>query len=141
MKFTFLSKGFYEEHRFHTEIEQKEDRPYVQVVVEINGILFAVPLRSNITHKHAFFTDKEKRCGLDYSKTVVITNQEEQLDHERKPYIRDDEFKALMGKEYEVRCGLEKYIRTYKKAVDKRFVPRNDMLCKFSTLQYFEEYI
>ncbi|MBR5000488.1 MAG: hypothetical protein IKT25_00660 [Firmicutes bacterium] len=141
MKFTFLSKEFYEEHRMHTEIEQKEDRPYVQVIVEINNTLFAIPMRSNINHKHAFFTDKENKCGLDYSKSVVILDERHELDHVRKPYIREIEFKALLGKEYEVKKGLVKYIRTYKKASAQRDISRNELLCKYSTLQYFEEFI
>jgi len=141
MKYTFLSQQFYDEHSEHTEIEQKIDRPYVQVIVEVEGVLFAVPMRSNINHKNAYFTDKAKKCGIDYSKTVVITDEETQLDKERRPFIREEEFKALIGKEYEVKSGLEKYIRTYKKASIRRDVPRNDLLCRFSTLQYFEEYI
>ena len=141
MKYTFLSQLFYDEHVEHTEIEQKVDRPYVQVIVEVGGVLFAIPMRSNIRHKHAFFTDKTNNCGLDFSKTVIITDAETQLDRERKPFIREEEFRALIGKEYEVKTGLEKYIRTYKKASARRDIPRNDMLCRFSTLQYFEEYL
>lgn len=141
MKYTFLSQKFYDEHSEHTEIEQKIDRPYVQVIIEVGAVLFAVPMRSNINHKHAFFTDKHNKCGIDYSKAVVITDAETQLDKERSPFIREEEFKRLIGKEYEVKLGLEKYIRTYKKASIRRDVPRNDMLCRFSTLQYFEEYI
>ena len=56
-------------------------------------------------------------------------------------YIETGGKRRLIGKEYEVKLGLEKYIRTYKKASIRRDVPRNDMLCRFSTLQYFEEYI
>ena len=141
MKYTFLSQQFYDEHFEHTEIEQKIDRPYVQVIIEVGGVLFAVPMRSNISHKHAFFTDKLNKCGIDYSKTVVITDPETQLDMERKPFNREEEYKSLIGKEYEVKSGLEKYIRTYKKASARRDVARNDILCRFSTLQYFEEYI
>ena len=141
MRYTFLSEAFYHQHREHTEIEQKSDRPYVQVIVKVGNIFFAVPMRSNINHGHAFFTDREKRCGVDFSKAVVISDEDTQLDHVRSPYIRPDEFKALLGKEYELEKGMLKYIRTYKKASVRRDVSRNDLLCRFSTLQYFEEYL
>lgn len=70
MKFTFLSEAFYNEHIDHTEIEQKHDRPYVQVIIKVSSVFFAV--------------------------------------------------------------------RTYQKASLRRDVKRNDLLCRFSTLQYFE---
>ena len=65
MKFTFLSEAFYNEHIDHTEIEKKHDRPYVQVIIKVSSVFFAVPMRSNINHKHAFFSHKEERCGVD----------------------------------------------------------------------------
>ena len=70
MKFTFLSEAFYNEHIDHTEIEKKHDRPYVQVIIKVSSVFFAV--------------------------------------------------------------------RTYQKASLRRDVKRNDLLCRFSTLQYFE---
>ena len=138
MKFSFLSEAFYNEHIDHTEIEQKHDRPYVQVIIKVSSVFIAVPMRSNINHKHAFFTNKEERCGVDFSKAVVITDEISQLDWNRTPYLRPDEFKALQGKEYELEKGMLKYIRTYQKASLRRDVKRNDLLCRFSTLQYFE---
>ena len=49
-KFVFLSKEFYKRHeeQQHTEIEQKQDRPYIQVCVEVDGIKYAIPMRSHI---------------------------------------------------------------------------------------------
>ncbi len=53
-------------------MEQKKDRPYIQLYVEIDGIQFAIPLRSDIRHPHVFWTDKANNCGVDFSKAVVI---------------------------------------------------------------------
>ena len=139
MKFIFLTQKFHDAYKNCTEIEKKTNRPYIQIVIEVNGTLFAIPLRSNIKHNHAFFTDKANRCGADYSKTVVITDPA--YIGSKKPHIRENEFKELRKSEYEIKKGLKKYINNYKKASSNLNIDRNRMLCQYSTLQYFEEYL
>ena len=75
MKYIFLTEQFYNDYAHCAEIEKKRERPYVQVYINLNGVDFAVPMRSNITHKYVFWTDKANKCGLDFSKAVVITNK------------------------------------------------------------------
>ena len=140
MKFLFLTQKFYDDHKDCTEIEQKRTRPYSQVHIEINGVQFAIPLRSEINHKHVLWTDKPNRCGLDFSKAVVITD-DSYVDKDKRPYIRQNEFDSLRGKEYIVKQKLLKYISDYKKAKLKQDIERNRTLCRYSTMQYFEEYI
>lgn len=140
MYFVFLSEAFYQKYADCPEIEYKRTRPYVMVCVRINGRVFAVPLRSHIKHKYVLWTDEENGCGLDFSKAVVILNAK-QIDEEKKPYIRPNEFEALRGKEAIIAQKMKGYIATYKKARQRIDVPRNQRLCKYSTLQYFEKYI
>jgi protein AbiQ len=141
MKFIFLSEHFYDDYKTCTEIEQKSSRPYAQVYTEINGVQFAIPLRSRITHKeHVLWTDKGNACGLDFSKAVVITD-DRYIDKSRQPYIRQNEFDSLRGKEYIVKQKLLKYIAAYKDAESKPHIARKRRLRQFSTMQYFEEYI
>lgn len=140
MTFIFLTQQFYTDYAACSEIEKKPMRPYVQVCVTIDGITFAVPMRSNINHQYVLWTDKEAKCGLDFSKTVVVT-QRNYIDHSTKPYIRPVEFDALRGQEHLVKQRLQQYINTYKKAKRRLDVPRNQRLCQYSTLQYFEQYI
>lgn len=140
MDFIFLSDAFYEKHSQHTEIEQKRDRPYIMVCIRINGRLFAAPLRSNINHPHALYTDKANRCGVDFSKAVVLLHVSD-VDHSRSPHIRQNEFDFLRGKEHLVAQKMLQYIAAYKKAKRRLDVPRNATLCQYSTLQYFERYI
>ena len=47
-----LSKDFYKAHPHseYPEMETKENRPYVVLLVNINDIKFAIPLRTNIRH-------------------------------------------------------------------------------------------
>lgn len=140
MDFIFLSQSFYSTYSQCPEIEQKPTRPYIRVSVRIGSTVFAVPLRSNISHIYVLWTDKENKCGLDFSKTVVLVDPS-YIDNTRVPYIRQNEFDALRGKEQLIMQRLLQYIRTYKKAKSRLDVPRNRQLCQYSTLQYFEAYI
>ena len=100
-RFIFLTDEFYKAYpsELYPEIEQKQYRPHIQVYVEINGIQYAIPLRSEIHHPHVLWTDKNNRCGVDFSKAVVITD-EKYIDMLREPHIRENEFNALRGKDY-----------------------------------------
>lgn len=68
-------------------MEIKEDRPYTHVQVEVYNQLFCIPLRSHIDHPHALFTNKKERCGVDYSKAVVINN-DEYIDKTKKSIFK-----------------------------------------------------
>jgi hypothetical protein len=141
MKFLFLNQLFYSDYTHCVQMEQKITRPYAQVYTKINGIQFAIPLRSNINHKdHVLWTDKSKNCGLDFSKTIVIED-EKYIDKTKKPHIRQNEFNFLRGKEYIIKQKLIKHIRDYKNAKKMSHLKRNKLLCNFSTMQYFEDYI
>lgn len=141
LQFCFLSEKFYLDYKDCPEIEQKQKRPYIQVQVLIDGVLFGIPLRSNIKHQHVLWTDKQNRCGVDFSKTVVIADPDNYINKTENPYIRPHEFNALRGKEFIIQQRLKKYISDYKKAKEKPDLERNKTLLQYSTLQYFEEYI
>ena len=143
LKTVFLTDAFYKAYPTskYAEIEQKTDRPYVRVQVTVNGVLWGIPMRSNINHPHVIWTDKENNCGLDFSKAVVITKPAKYISG-IKPYIRDNEFKVLKQlDEYTISQKLQKYIKDYKKAKKALKVKRNRELVSYSTLQYFEKYI
>ena len=140
-KFIFLTQQFYADYMACPEIEQKPDRPYVQVVLRIDDIDFAIPMRSHIKHPNAYITDEKNLCGLDYSKAIVLVDPARYIDISRKPRIRQNEFDALRGKEYIVEQGMRRYLKLYHRALLHPEIPRNAMLLRYSTLQYFEEHI
>ena len=115
-RFVFLTDEFYKVYpsELYPEIEQKHNRPYIQVYVKINGIQYAIPLRSDIHHPHVLWTDKKNHCGVDFSKAVVITD-DKYIDMLTEPHIRENEFNALRGKDYKIKVKMEKYIEEYKK--------------------------
>lgn len=142
MEFRHLSDKFYEKYPSEQfpELMVKESRPYTQVITDINGLKFAVPLRSDISHAtDVLWTDKQARHGLDFTKAVVILDDEYISDE--KVFIRQKEHKHLMGKERRVKEKMEKCIGNYKKAKANIKERHNAEYCSFSTLQYFEEYI
>lgn len=141
LKFIFLSDKFYQDYAGCGEIEQKKNRPYIQVEVVVDGVLFGVPLRSNIRHPHVLWTDKDNLCGVDFSKAVVISDEINYIDTSATPHIRPNEFRVLKGKEFIIEQKLRKYISDYKKAKLRPGVGRNKLLLQYSTLQYFEDYI
>ena len=140
-RFIFLSEEFYRDYpqEQYVELEVKRDRPYIHLCVMINGIWFAVPLRSHISHRYALWTDRVNRCGADLTKAVVISKAE-YIDTLRKPHIRQAEYKELLGKEHLLAKKMEDYVSKYKRA-RQRGNPRDALLCRYSTLQYFEEFI
>ena len=140
MKYIYLTKEFYNDYRHCKEILKKPSRPYVQVFVEINNYIFAIPLRSHITHKYVIWTDKTNCCGLDLSKTVLVIKPDKYIDCS-SPIIRQNEYDALRGQEHNVKTKLISYIKKYIKAKKKLQFKENRDLCNYSSLQYFEEHI
>jgi len=140
IKYVFLSEQFYTDYMQCPEIEKKPLRPYIKVLIEIDNNTYAIPLRSNIPHNHVLWTDKPNKCGLDFSKTVIVNNPA-YIDTDKKPYIRPNEFDSLRGKENHIKQKLIKYIKTYKIAKQRLDIPRNQLLVKYSALQYFEEFL
>lgn len=141
VKIVFLTDKFYEAYKDCPEIEQKPTRPYIRIGVLIDGILWAVPLRSHINHDYVIWTDKENGCGMDFSKAVVIENPAEYIST-AKPYMRPAEFEVLKNiNAHTIEQKMRSYIKTYKKAKQHIDISRNRNIVQFSTLQYFEKYI
>lgn len=139
LKFIFLSQQFYNDYKNCCEIEQKQNRPYAMVLATINNIDFAIPLRSHIKHDNVLWTDKANNCGLDFSKAVVIVDKLKYINYSIVPFIRQNEFNSLKGKEYIVKTKMESYLNKYIKSYNKQEIIRNKMFCSFSTLQYFHK--
>ena len=137
MKYIFLTEDFYKDYANCTEIEQKRLRPYVMLIVQIDNLTFALPLRSHIKHCYAFITDEINSCGVDYSKAVVVSKPE-YIDNKRQPRIRPNEYKVLVRKERTVTQEFMNYLADYKKAVKER-ANRTSYTYKYCTLQYFHK--
>ncbi len=162
MKFVFLELGFFEKYPGLVEVEKKYTRPYSLAIVEIEieddmgkkvELKFAIPLRSKISHKYFLSslnsTNNEIKNnlngmkgnkGIDYSKAILIIDDKD-LSTKENIKISDEEYNNLKKKKHKIKEGMEKYIKAYKKAYKKKHIKANEILCKYSTLQNYHEYI
>ncbi len=98
-------------------------RGYGVVIISINDLTFAIPLRSNIKHKASYITVKSQQKGiqgkgLDFSKALLISDDS---------YISNDIFKIpynersrLRNKETYITEIFENYVNDYIEAVNKQ---------------------
>ncbi|QTL39075.1 hypothetical protein HGO23_14615 [Xenorhabdus budapestensis] len=151
MKLRKLDQTFYDENVYLIQALDNEDgkwapgktRGHGIVVININQLTFAIPLRTAIKHNAAYITQKYnqkgmKGKGLDYSKALLITNPK---------YISDEIFlippeqhKNIQGKEFFITRKFEKYVEKYIKAVKRkdRHV-LNSLEYRFTTLQNYHK--
>lgn len=130
MKIIKLSPSFYSDNIHLIEALDNvngrwidgKTRGYGVVIVHLNQLTFAIPLRTNIKHKAAYITVKSpsphiKGKGLDYSKAVLITSASYLSDQLFN--IPSDEHQKLVKKDFFITNKFEKYINRYIQAVKK----------------------
>ncbi len=140
MKIRFLTDEFYKDYANCPELEKKRTRPFAQIcLISYDDLTFAIPIRSHIKHKYAFFTNKEKTKGLDLSKSIVINDLNKYVNIKLIAYIDMEEFSIIEHQEEKIKIKLESYIKKYKKALKHQKDNKNKLLCKMSTLQYFHK--
>ena len=143
MEFHRLSAAFYAQFSQFEEILTNKERPYYVLLLELNGLTYAIPLRSHIKHPYCFVADSTsgQKSGLDYSKTVVITDTAQYIDP-ASVTIRQHEYNFLKQREYLIRKQFSSYIVSYKKEVCRRLknpaLPVST-LCLYSSLKYFHK--
>jgi protein AbiQ len=146
MKLKKLDSSFYSDNTHLVEIldclngnwQTGKIRGYGVVVISINSLTFAIPLRSNIRHHAAYITVKSairgvKGKGLDFSKALLISKTSHVSNELFK--ISSSEFKSLKNKEVFITQKFEKYVDHYIKAVNAsdQHILQNDEY-RFSTL-------
>jgi protein AbiQ len=141
MRFHRLSAAFYSKYGQFDEILNKESRPYYVLLMELDGLTYAIPLRSNITHRFCFIADSSNgyNCGLDYSKAVVITDMAEFIDSAHIT-IRRHEYNVFKQHEFLIKKQFYSFVVSYKKEVRRRqknpVLPMSS-LCRYASLKYF----
>lgn len=140
-KLIFLTDAFFQAYADCPELEQKPTRPYIRIGIILGGVLWAVPLRSHITHSYVIWTDREHQCGIDFTKAVAVSNPELYISAAR-PHLRPNEFEQLKRiNQHTLEQKLLQYMRSYKRAKAAPNAPHNAALLRYSTLQYFEDYM
>lgn len=141
MEYKFLSQKFYEDYpeQDYSEIERKDNRPYTMVCLSVNDCIVALPMRSHINHNNAYITNRADNCGIDFSKAVIISNSD-YIDNSRKPYIRNNEFAYLKGKDRILKNKFNRYLQSYIGAKESND-PNRLKRFEYSTLPYFEDVV
>ena len=137
--FFYLTHEFYNKYKNCKEILYKPKRPYAVHLIEYNNLIFAIPVRSNITHEFSYKTIKEKNKskGLDFTKTVIIND----LKYLSKQPIRinQEEYLKLDKNRHFIEKKMLSYLKIYKKALQKPNTNKNKNILSKSTLQYFHK--
>ena len=134
-----LSETFYDKYSsdLYPEIMDKgEKRPYLILLVEIDGKTFGLPFRSNINHKYAFMIKNERNLneGVDFSKALVL-NQE---DIGRKAHLKPGTYREICTHIDLIIEMFKKYLEKFNKIAHKEI--RNiveERIYEMSTLKYF----
>lgn len=138
MKFHFLTTQFYDDYAECDQILLKEKRPYCFSVCEIDGILIAVPLRSNLNPNNRYVIKTPGSTGgLDLTKAVVITDRAKYIESASVPVIRKEDFHWLLGKEYFLTQKVKTFIKIYKKRAEAKI--DDNSLLQFCSLKYFHK--
>ena len=138
-KVMLLSPIFYERYADNTEILAKKNRPYLVLLVEYRSLKFAIPFRSNIQHTHAYKFESEnaKRTssGLDFSKSVIIFNEDEVG---MPAHIDSKEHTELMKRYMFIVEKFQKYIDDFIKGLNKEPLPPK---YNFSSLTFYRSFL
>lgn len=140
MKFHFLTAQFYDDYADCDQILIKDKRPYCFSVCEIDVLLIAVPLRSNFNKFNKYVIKIPKtNGGLDLTKSVVITdaNRGKYIDARSTPVVRKEDYRYLLGKEYELEQRLKTFIKIYKKRYETGI--DDNSLLEYCSLKYFHK--
>ena len=137
--FFYLTHKFYNKYKNCKEILYKPKRPYAVHLIEYNNLIFAIPIRSNITHEFSYKTIKEKNKskGLDFTKTVII-NDLKYLS-KQPARINQEEYLKLDKNRHFIEKKMLSYLKIYKKALQKPNTNKNKNILSKSTLQYFHK--
>ena len=133
-----LTKEFYDFYcSCPGEILSKENRPYLNLLVEIDEYKYAIPFRSNITHKYSyiFSSSIKAKSGLDFTKSIII--EKEEFIGE-VAYIRDEEYIELTTYFNKILNKFIEFLKFYKTIIVKENKTyREQMIYNNSPLKYF----
>ena len=126
----------------YPEFEHKINRPYVVLLLKIDGHTFAIPFRTNMNHKYGYKfihsgRDTKTCTGLDFTK-VVLVDDEKLLGDDA--IIDNKEYLELSKKHYFIRKKFIRYYDNYKKYLNgelNEYYQSKPYI--FSTLNYYKK--
>ena len=142
-KLNYLSDEFYKKYKteLYPEIENKENRPYMVMLIKINGNTFAIPFRTNIKHSNGYKFKNSSRMtntvtGLDYTKAVIINDSKFIGESAR---INDMEYIELDMNYHIIIARFRTFIRGYIKFAGGKTNEYQAKKYRYTTLKYFHK--
>lgn len=129
------------------ELMYKKGRPYTCLLIETHSeFLICVPFRTSINHPNAFHFKGTKRSlkshsGLDYSKSVIIKNND-YIDSKAHAVVDQDEYRELMRNLPTIVNEVLDYVDTYINHLNGFSVIHQkafERMYSFTTLKYFHK--
>ena len=142
-KLNYLSEKFYEKYNKaeYPEIEHKQKRPYLVMLITIDDNTFAIPFRTNIRHSHCYKFQNTSRStvaatGLDFTKAVIV-NDDTYIGE--AAMIDDKEFVELNDRYLFIINKFRTYVNGYKKYVVSKSYMHQINKYRYTSLQYFHK--
>ena len=140
-KLNYLTEDFYNKYNSdsYPEIENKVNRPYIVMLIQIEGNTFAIPFRTNIKHNNCYKFENSSRptesvTGLDYSKAVVV-NDKRYIGVPAR--INDMEYTELDTNYHIIIKRFTTFVKGYIKYANGTLNEFQAKKYKYTTLKYF----
>lgn len=142
-KLNYLTDEFYNKYNSgdYPEIENKSNRPYMVMLVQVENNTFAIPFRTNLKHNNCYKFVNSSRpthtvTGLDYSKAVII-NDNKYIGADAR--INDMEYIELDKNYHIILKQFASFVKNYIKFANGKLNEYQAKKYKFTTLKYFHK--
>ncbi len=128
-----------------SEINTKESRIYLCLLMNINNNTFLIPFESEVPQTEALLqnslyalpSETRPKAGLNFEKLLII-NDHSYLNIIPNPQIANSQKKEIENNQQAIKNKLEKYVSKYIKACNKKREHR-EYIFRFSTLHLFKK--
>jgi len=142
-KLNYLTAEFYNQYNSYEypEIENKSNRPYMVMLIQIENNTFAIPFRTNVKHNNCYKFENSSRptdsiTGLDYSKAVIVNNIKFIGVAAR---INDMEYTELDANYHIIIKQFTSFVKNYIRYANGTLNEYQSKKYKYTTLKYFHD--
>ena len=126
-------------------MELKQSRPFLVLIIKIDGHTFAIPFRTNVRHNYCYKFKKTGRetatnTALDFTKAVIINDLKyigvtATIDH--------DEYIELSSKSFFIIKKFKSFIEKYKRVMadPNKYQYDYNLFSNYCTLKYFSDFL
>ena len=103
----------YPKEKFPEILQKGETRPYLVLLITIEGKKYAIPFRSNVSHKYCFTIKNERglKEAIDYTKALVV----EDNDVGRPAHLRSGTIPQIDNHIDVIERDFKKFLNLYNK--------------------------